>query len=155
MTEKSKKLIQEEILNLPKEVQDAINVSNWEKLSEEIGKKYLINEDEVYTFQLETACFLLGLVDEDQYQKNIEDDIGTSKAEAEKITDEVFQKIFNPINNIFIEKIKKSDNVKNANAEQNLNFILSGGDYSAFLDVPPPVEEEGNETVLPVFFIKK
>jgi hypothetical protein len=164
MTEKSKKLIQEEMLNLPKEAQDAINASNWEKLSEEIGKKYLINEDEIYTFQLETACFLLGLVDEDLYQKNIEDGIGTSKAEAEKISDEVFKKIFIPINDLLVRNIKTSDKVKNANAEQNLNFILSGGDYSAFLDNPLLVEEgegggdskgEGNETVLPVFFIKK
>ncbi|MDD5720944.1 MAG: hypothetical protein PHT16_00645 [Candidatus Pacebacteria bacterium] len=180
MTEKSKKLIQEEMLNLPKEAQDAINASNWEKQSEEIGKKYLLNEDEIYTFQLETACFLLGLIDEDQYQKNIEDGIGTSKAEAEKISEEVIQKILIPINDLFVKNIKKSDKVKNATAEQNLNFILSGGDYTAFLDVPPLVDKEGNEgrfltnsnsphpdpllskergnteeTVLPAFFIKK
>lgn len=156
MTEKSKNLIKEEILNLSKEIQEAINDSNWEKLSEEIGKKYLINEDEVNTFQLETISFLLGLIDEESYQKNIEDDIGTSKDEAEKMAEEVMQKIFNPISEKILEKIKTGDRVKKATPEQNLNFILSGGDYTAFLEQKENTNnKETSETVLPVFFIKK
>lgn len=39
MTEKLKKIIQE-MSNLPKESQDAINNSNWEIISDKIGKKY-------------------------------------------------------------------------------------------------------------------
>jgi len=132
------------MLNLPKEAQDAINASNWEKISEEIGKKYLLDEDEIETFQLETASFLLGLVDEDLYLINIENEVGTSKDEANKIAEEVIQKIFTPVNDVLTENIKKGGKSKNPNAEQTLNFILSGGDYSAFL-VPTrensPLEE--------------
>ena len=78
ITEKSKKLIGEEMLSLPKEAQDAINDSDWEKISEEIGKKHLLNENEINAFQLETASFLLGLIDEDSYALNIENNVGTS-----------------------------------------------------------------------------
>ena len=121
------------MLNLSKEAQEAINSLDWEKISEEIGKKYLLSEDEINTFQLETASFLLGLVDEDAYPQNIEDEVGTSKDEAEKISKETFEKIFIPINDVFAENMKKGGKTKNANAEQTLDFILSGGDYSAFV----------------------
>ena len=134
LTEKSKNLIKEGILSLPKEAQEAINSLDWEKISEEIGKTYLLDEGEIETLQLETASFLLGLVDEDAYPRNIEDEVGTSKDEANKIAKEVFQKIFTPINDTLIENIKKSGKDKNPNAEQNLNFILSGGNYSTFME---------------------
>jgi len=122
------------MLNLSKEAQEAINAFGWEKISEEIGEKYLLDKDEIETFQLETASFLLGLVDEESYPMNIEEEVGTSKDEAEKIADEVFQKIFTPISNQIEENIKKNLQNKRLNHEQNLNFILSGGDYSAFVE---------------------
>ena len=145
LTEKSKNLIKEGILSLPKEAQEAINSLDWEKISEEIGKKYLLNEDEIITFQLETASFLLGLVDEDSYASNIEDSVGTSKNEAEKIAEEANQKIFTPIYNILEENIKKNLPNKKSTPEQNLNFILSGGDYLVFMggeieQKPAPVD---------------
>ena len=149
MTEKSKNLIKEEMLNLPKEAQEAINASGWEKISEEIGKKYLLDEGEIETLQLETASLLLGLIDEDSYPINIEEEVGTSRDEANKIAKEVFQKIFTPINDTLIENIKKSGKDKNPNAEQNLNFILSGGDYSTFM------EERDNENTFPPLFNKE
>lgn len=133
MTEKSKNLIQEEMLNLPKEHQNAIDFSNWEKISGEIGKKYLLDEDETETLQLETASVLFGLVDENDYTQNIENSVGTSKNEAEKIAEEVNQKIFMPIYYSLTEKLKENIKTKNPDWEQNLNFVLSGGDYSVFM----------------------
>lgn len=138
ISEKSKNLIKEEMLNLPKEVQDAINSLDWESIAEQIGKKYLLDENEINTFQLETASFILGLVDEDLYPRNIEDEVGTSRAEAEKIAREVEEKIFKPIYDTMIENIKNSQKSKSSTAEQNLNFILSGGDYSAFVEETTP-----------------
>jgi hypothetical protein len=134
MTEKSKKIIEEEMLNLPKEVQDAINAFSWEKTSEEIGKKYLLDENEINIFQLETASFLLGLVDEDLYPINIEEEVEISKNEAEKISEEVYQKIFNPIYDILSKNIEEKIKNKNVNWKQSLDFILSGGDYSVFIE---------------------
>ena len=43
-----------------------------------------------------------------------------------------------------VGNIKKGDKVKSAGAEQNLDFILSGGDYSAFVAPENPLlSEEG------------
>lgn len=134
MTDKLKQIIKEEVMKLPKENQEAINAFDWAKVTEEIGQKYLLSENEINNLQIETLLILISLEDPDFYAKNIENEVGTSKNEAEKIADEVIQKIFTPISDILIENIKKSGKHKNGNAEQTLNFILSGGDYSSFIE---------------------
>ena len=159
MTEKLKQTIKEEVGKLTKENQEVINAFGWENIAEEIGKKYLLTESEINDLQVETLLVLVGLQDPDEYAQNVESNIGTSKAEAEKIANEVMQKILIPITNLLLENIKKSDKVENATPEQNINFILSGGDYSMFLDSPVIADNGAGsgdaETVLPVFSIKK
>ena len=156
MTEKLKQIIKEEIAKLPKENQAVINNFGWEEITEEIGRKFLLSDNEINILQAETLVVLAGLEDPDYYAQNIENEVGTSKDEANKISDEVFEKMFTPINNILIENIQKSEKAKNADAEQNLDFILSGGDYSAFAEQKKETDDqETEETVLPVFSIKK
>jgi hypothetical protein len=141
MTDKLKQVVKREVAKLPKENQEVINAFGWEQISEEIGKKYLFSEIELNDLQVHTLLVLLGLTDPESYAFNIENNIGTSKDESRKITDDVFRKIFIPINDILIENIKKSDKVKNPKPEQTLDFILSGGDYSAFMTPNSPLEE--------------
>ena len=107
MTEKLKNIIKEEMAKLPKENQEAINTFDWVNIAEEIGKKYLLDESEINDLQVETLLILIGLEDPDLYANNIENNVGTSKDEANKIAEEVIQKIFVPINGILIEDIKK------------------------------------------------
>jgi hypothetical protein len=147
MTEKLKQIIQEEVAKLPKEAQEAIQSLDWANIAEEIGKKYFLTESEINDLQTETLLVLIGIESADDCTQNVEDNVGTSKDEAEKISAEVLQKIFTPIHNILLENIKKSDKVKNPNWEQSLNFILSGGDYSAFINpTNPPRSDLGRST---------
>src|SRR6185295_5857285 len=129
MTDKLKQTIKEELAQLPKEGQDAIAVVDWIKVAEEIGKKYLLDEDEVSDFQLETLLVLIGAVDLEFYAINIENHVDIAKDKARGLADEAFEKIFTPIRNILEENIKKSLKDKNANWKQSVDFILSGGDY--------------------------
>ncbi len=134
MTEKLKQKFNEEIKNLPKESQDAINSSRWEQITEEISKKYLLTDNELNDFQLETALMLLGLTEGDSYVLNIENNVGVGKNEAEEIAKIVAQKIFNPI---YYQLSKQAEDKlinKKIGYEQTVDFILSGGDYSAFLE---------------------
>jgi len=147
MTEKLKETIKEELAQLPQEGQDAIDAVNWIKITEEIGKKFLLNEIEINDFQLETLLVLIGVTDPEFYVTNIENQVDITKDKAKSLANEAFTKIFTPIGNIIIENIKKSGKHKDANAEQNLDFILSGGDYSAFVaparaDIPTPPSGE-------------
>ena len=109
MTDKLQQTIKEELAKLPQENQNAINALDWVKITEEIGKKNLLTESEINDLQVETLLIMVDLEDPKAYANNIENNIDTSKEEAEKIAGEVTEKIFIPINNILVEKIKKSE----------------------------------------------
>ncbi|OGI76080.1 hypothetical protein A3C67_01840 [Candidatus Nomurabacteria bacterium RIFCSPHIGHO2_02_FULL_42_19] len=134
MTDKLKKIIQDEVGVLPKETQGAINSLDWVSIAEEIGKKNLLNESEINDLQVETLLTLVGIEEMGSYTKNIENKVGTSKDEAEKLAGELVEKIFTPIANILTENIKNNIKNKNPNWQQSVNFILSGGDYTAFIE---------------------
>ncbi len=132
MTEELKQTIEREIKELPKEGQEAINAFDWVKITGEIGEKYTLSENELTDFQLETLLVLIGVVDPQFYAINIENHAGATEEKAEQMALEAFQKIFTPIRNILEENIKKNLQTKNPDWQQTLNFILSGGDYTAF-----------------------
>jgi NAD kinase len=153
MTDKLKNIIKEELEKLPKENQDAINALDWASIVEAIGKNSL-NENGINNLQVETLLVLIGLEDPNFFVNKIENEVGTTTDEAEKIAEEIVQKIFTPISDILVENIKKSDKVKRAKSEQNLDFILSGGDYSAFVETRETTPET-EETIVPIFSIQK
>ena len=143
MTDKLKQTIQEEVMKLPKDRQDAVKSFDWVSKTEEIGKKFLLLENEINDLQVETLLVLVGLEDGSYFSQNIENEVGTSKEEADKIAEEILQKVFAPIGDKMIENIKNSEKIKRADLGQNLDFILSGGDYSAFAEKSTP--QEGNK----------
>lgn len=134
MTEELKNTIKEEILKLPKEMQQAINGLAWEKIAEEIGKKYSLSESEINHFQAETAIILLGIENPDIYTENIETETRKPKDVAEKIADEAFEKIFKPIKKSIEDAVKSNMANKEMTWQQSVDFILSGGDYSVLIE---------------------
>ncbi len=118
MTEKLQQTIKKELEKLPKENQEAINSIDWVKIAEEIGRKYMLLEEEINSLQVEILLILTGLEEFDSYIRNIENEIGLSKDEAEKISIEITQKIFNPI----AEKIpKKESGLSKESIEEKLD----------------------------------
>jgi hypothetical protein len=132
MTDKLKQLAKDEIAKLPREMQEAINSLPWMGIAEEIGRKYLLDDSEVNDLQTETLLVLVGLEDGELYEKNIEN-IGTSKEEAEKIATEVEEKILMPIQDFLSDKIRKGLVEERQDWDQNVDFIVSGGNYGVFL----------------------
>lgn len=133
MTEKLQQKSKEEIAKLPKINQEAINSVDWGRITEEIGKKSLLGEFEINDFQIETLLVLVGLENLDMYTANVEN-IGMSRSGAENMAKETFEKVFTPIANKMEESVKNSMSSKNPKWDQRINFILSGGDYSNFID---------------------
>ncbi len=134
MTDKLKQIVAREVAKLPKEAQNAINSSDWGNTSEEIGKKYLFSEEEINDLQTITLTVLIGLGDFESMARDIESEIGTDQNEARKIAEEVEQRILILIYNNFEKNMRGSAKSKNPNWEQSVNFILSGGNYGAFLE---------------------
>lgn len=137
MTEKLKQTIEEELAKLPKENREAINTLRWTKIVEEIGRKFLLEENKITNLQTETLLVLIGLESPSLYAGNIEINVDVDRKKSDQIAEEIFQKVFSPISDILVEEIKKSGKTNDANHEQNLNFVLSGGDYSAFIKKEP------------------
>ena len=133
MTEQLKQDIQEQLEFLPKESQEAINSFDWAKISEEIGKKYFLIGNDINVLQAQIGLVLVGLEGQDELAVEIEDEVGTSRENAQKISDEVVQKILKPIFENLSQKIKMSLKDRTVNWQQNLDFIMSGGDYTSFI----------------------
>lgn len=126
--------IKQELLKLPIENQEVINDSNWEKITEEIGKIYFLTEDEISKLQTEVGITILGFGNFDLFVSNIESNIDLTNEESKKIAEEVLEKIFTPV----AEKIKSSIvnkvDLNSVGWDKSIDFIVSGGDYSVFLD---------------------
>ena len=134
MTDELKQTIKNGVEKLPKEIQGVFNDFDWLKISEEIGKKYLLDENEINILQNEIGLVLIEDKDKEILSLNIENNVGTSKNEAVKIAEEIEQKIFKPMIKKIELSVKNNMSSKNPSWKQRVNFIVSGGNYSAFME---------------------
>ena len=132
MTEELKKITEEEISKLSKEKQEAINSIKWIDIIQEIGNRNGLMDDEISNIQLKTLLFMIGLIDIETYNFDVEE-IVVSNETTKKILNEIFEKVFEPISNKIEASIKKGLLSKSPRWDQSINFIVSGGDYSSFL----------------------
>lgn len=142
MTEKLNQTIKEEISKLPQEMQEAINAFDWVKVTVDIGKEHNLTEDELTNFQLETLLGLTGVTDLDFYAVNIENEVELSESDSQAIANEALKKIFSPLRKTIEEKIKNNLKNKTPDWKQSIDFVLSGGDYDAFMGGYYSKEEE-------------
>ena len=136
MTEKAQQTIKELLAKLPKEAQDTINAVDWIKISEEIGNEYLFDEGDVNVFQTITGLVLAGMTSPDFYAKRIEEEVSIGTERAEEIRDEAVKRIFTPMADKRMGLLKANLKGSEPAWHQNVDFILSGGDYTAFFKKP-------------------
>ena len=134
MTEQLKKIIHDELVVLPEKVSKAINSVDWVEICNNVGLKYLLTDDEINKLQTEVLLVLINMEYLNDLKLNIENHIKTSKEAAEVMEKELTEQIFNPINNKIKEDIKNNLSYKNVSWNQTINFIVSGGDYTVFLE---------------------
>lgn len=142
MDKKLQELIKEYLVKLPKETQDVIMGFPWAEISNEIGEDIGLVDNELIDLQTETAIVLLGMCTPEEYVKNLENEVGVTKNEAEKIMRQAKDKIFDPMALRLESVIKNKITTKETPWDQNINFIISGGSYFFFLDQPM---KEGTE----------
>ncbi len=136
MTEKLQQIAKDEIVKLPREGQEAINSFPWGETAKSIGLKYSLTEEEINNLQTEVLITLVGYEYLEDLKSNIENNVGITSAEAEKISSELINKIYNPIGAKLNEIVERSDKSIKANWQQNVNFIVSGGNYVSFIQEP-------------------
>ena len=149
MTEKLKQKFNEEIVKMPKQIQETVSAFDWGKISAEIGEKHFLSENAINDLQVEVMLILIGITSVYDLKTNIESNVETSKNEAEKIGNELSERIFIPMANKIISNTK--DKIKNTEPtwSQNMNFILSGGDYTSFLTIETTNTPEKDTKITP------
>jgi hypothetical protein len=134
MTEKLAQTIKEDLLKLPLEAQKAITSSGWEGITEMVGRKYSLSDDDINILQLEVGLVLLGYNKISMFAQNIRSSAVLDEETAMNIAKELDERVFTPIEQSMQSLIKINPHYKNVNWNQTINFIISGGDYSVFLD---------------------
>jgi len=120
------------LLEIPERNRLAINSTKWAETTEEISKKYYLDDEEKNMLIAEVALVLLG-VNNYEFLKIAMEDLGLTQNEVANIFREIEERIFNPISKKIITSIKKEAELNNTNWDKRVNFILSGGDYTNFI----------------------
>jgi len=134
MTEQLQKIIHDELANLPEKVQKGINSVDWVEICNSIGLKYLLTDDGINKLQTEVLLVLINMEYLDDLKLNIENHLEILKKDSENIAEDLVKQVFNPINNKIKEDVKNNLSYKNLSWNQTINFIVSGGDYTVFLE---------------------
>jgi hypothetical protein len=134
MNENLLKISKEEIAKLPFEQQTVINSFNWGEIANQIGIKYLLGINEINKLQTEVLLVLIKMERIDDLSINIENNINVSEEKSKNISDEIIKQIFNPIAIKMDNAIKNKIQTQNPKWDQRVNFIISGGDYSYFIE---------------------
>jgi glutamyl/glutaminyl-tRNA synthetase len=142
--------IKENILMLPKGSQEVINSFDWLGETDKVGNANNLTENKISDLQTEVALVLVGLTNPDWFAKNIEIEVGVSEEESKKIANEVLEKVFKPIADKIEQNIKNKVQDKKTNWDQNVNFTLSGGDYSVFAEKAGTTNVLTNPSNLPL-----
>lgn len=133
MTEKLEKTIREGLVSQPIEIQNAVKSSNWEKITEEVGGKFYLSENDINILQLEVGLVLLGYKTLNLLAPSIESSVVIDENSSVKMAKELDERIFTPIEKLVQSAIKENIKKKIPNWDQRVNFITSGGDYSNFI----------------------
>ena len=134
MTEQLKQKMNEEIAKLAKEKQIAINSIDWGNKTAEIGRRFSLSETEINNLQLETGLVLIGLFDFDLFVSNIENEVGVTAEQAKNMADAILNDIFSPISDKIMLSIKNNVRLSSVSWDKTIDFIISGGDYSVFVE---------------------
>ena len=134
MTEKTQQTIKELLAKLPKDAQDTINTVDWVSISEAIGKEYLFDDGDINVFQTITGLVLAGMIAPDFYAKRIEEEVSIGTELAETIKGAALKRIFMPMVDKKMATLKATLKNREPTWHHNVEFILSGGDYSVFLE---------------------
>ena len=127
---------------LPLDAQNMFSSMKWLETLKVISIKYALNDKQIETLGTETTLVLLGIIHPEDYEETLVNELDLSIESVEKIFIEINESVLKPIRReltrIFIEN---TENELMPNWNQNVDFILSGGDYAVFAEQNSPLEE--------------
>jgi hypothetical protein len=100
--------IAEYFVKLPKEAQDVFSSMNWMQTLVNIDTKYGLNENQIELLGTETTLVLLGITHIEEFQKNIETQLGLPEDIIKKIYGEIDESILKTIKNQLIDTFENN-----------------------------------------------
>lgn len=97
MDENQKKLIEEQMQNIPEEVRNAIKSSDWERIVFNIGREHKMHIDDIDVLSIETILTMIGLEHPKDFPENVQKRTGVNDEELSNIVDEINSRLFSKI----------------------------------------------------------
>ncbi len=141
--EKEKDLLQSKIeetqAKLPKASLEAIGFVDWKNLLSQIGKRNKYNPEQLSDLEMETELLLSGLMNPNNYPKELEERLAITSKDAEILINEINRTIFEKIKEKLIELINiKGENKIDKDYKQKIYEI--GAKYRLPIDKMGEVE---------------
>lgn len=97
MDDTQKQLIQEQMRKIPKEVRDAIENSDWERVVFNIGREHKLHIDDIDTLSVETILTMIGLEHPKDFYENVQSRANIGTDTMNQIVDEINSRLFTKI----------------------------------------------------------
>lgn len=91
------KLIEEQLNKMPRELSEAIRSTSWQEVVRNVSKEFGLSEEKSVSLKQETAIILYAFDNPANLAKNISNEVGVPKEDAEKIAEALVNKVFLPI----------------------------------------------------------
>ena len=102
MNEKLRQTFEEQLTYLPSINQQALRSFDWATELVGIGKQYGLHVDQLDDLQIETMLVLVGITNPDDYPNELITRLAISPSEADKIIEQVNDRIFTPIHDYIV-----------------------------------------------------
>ncbi|HEV7424018.1 MAG TPA: hypothetical protein VGO21_02390 [Candidatus Paceibacterota bacterium] len=137
MDPETQNIIKKQMEKLPTEIRKLFSDTELNNKILTIGKTNGLTAEQIGILQLEIDLVLLGLVYVDDFPNELEENLKIDSVKLDNITNDtsiqIFRKIRVHLQEVY-EKTNEDLEEKNSDWEENIGFILSGGDYSNFTE---------------------
>lgn len=117
MENDTQKIIQERFRELPKSLQKIITAFDFRNAFDDISERHNLHIDQAGNLENETMLALLGFESLDDFETNLEKNIPIDAETAQKIADDVNNRIFLPIR----EEMQKLEGVDEEKSKENVS----------------------------------
>ncbi len=124
MNEETTKIIQEQFVKLPNDVQEAIKSFDWLDKVQDLAKKYSLRVDQAGEFQTETMLVLIGLTHPNDYAREVKARLGLDSATVTNLVTDANETIFKKIKDSLMNNFNKVED-EEENLQTSEKQILS------------------------------
>lgn len=141
MDDIQKQLIQDQMRKIPKEVRDAIENSDWERVVFNIGREHKLHIDDIDTLSVETILTMIGLEHPKDFYENVQSRANIDTDTMNQIVDEINSRLFSKIRLALQEYYEKLSAGEIMHPEEKQNLKKSG----IILDDDEDLDEISNQ----------